>query len=182
MSARLTYRWILFAVTVSLVATGSQTHRAPCDQEAIVTETVDLPLSAERLAELHIRHNLKVTPLFLYHHLTCFILNDCKACWIFGSANGSLGIICFTVLIIALRSCPALSLSLLLSMEPRAIALCIWDTSNVAVHRLPSGWIHYMSVHVRKRLGLDRYPKKKFFFVPFSIFFFLQVGLFKGNI
>lgn len=63
MLSPLTSRLLSLAIAVTL-ATGalSQTQQA-CDLGASVTETVDLPLAAGKLAELHIRHNLKVTGL-----------------------------------------------------------------------------------------------------------------------
>ena len=63
MLAPLTSHLLSFAVAVSLLAGAvSQTQQA-CDRGASVTESVDLPLAAGKLAELHIRHNLKVTLL-----------------------------------------------------------------------------------------------------------------------
>ena len=76
MLSPLTSRLLSLAVAVTL-ATGalSQTQQA-CDLGASVTETVDLPLAAGKLAELHIRHNLKVTGL-LYAAVLCVLHVHC---------------------------------------------------------------------------------------------------------
>jgi len=76
MLSPLTSRLLSLAIVVTLVTGAlSQTQQA-CDLGASVTETVDLPLAAGKLAELHIRHNLKVTAL-LYAAVLCVLHVHC---------------------------------------------------------------------------------------------------------